>query len=132
MLTGLVVPFLPEFALYRIRQAEIQSFGAVRFMKGPTTMALTNNAAVDRPPLTPKFCQDLVVRNTPLPERFKNNPEQDLSELGVDDKEQAAQHKSNIQADLHANQYGIKQSDIKTGPGVSVHGCSVSVLGHAH
>lgn len=87
---------------------------------------------VDRPLLTPQFCQDVVVRNTPDKNAFNDKQGQDLSELGVVDTDQAGQHKSNIQNDLHENQYAIKQSDIKTGPGVTVHQCATSVLGHAH
>ena len=85
-----------------------------------------------RPLLTPAFCQQVVVRNTPDPDNFKNDPEQDLSELGVVDTTRAGQHRANIQADLHANQFSIKQSDVKTGPGISVHTCRDSVLNHAH
>lgn len=96
------------------------------------TKITSKKTALDRPLLTPAFCQQVVVRNTPDPDAFKNDPDQDLSELGVVDDDQAGQHKSNIQADLHKNQFAIKQSDIQTGPGVSVHQCAVSVLGDAH
>lgn len=91
-------------------------------------------ALEERAVLTPKFCQDVIVRNTPDPQAFRDDPDpdKDLSELGVIDDDQAGQHRSNIQADLHKNQFAIKQMDIATGPGVTVHQCAVSVLGHAH
>ncbi|MDQ2844667.1 MAG: hypothetical protein M3Y72_27215 [Acidobacteriota bacterium] len=86
----------------------------------------------ERPLLTPDFCQEVVVRNAPWPKRFNNDPEQDLSELGIVEKDQAAQHKARIQADLHQNQFSIAQGNIRTGPGVSVGDSSDSVLTHAH
>jgi hypothetical protein len=77
------------------------------------------------------FCQKVVVRNAPCPDKFSGKTEQTLDELGVVDSDQAAIHKSKIQADLRANGFAIKQDDIKSGVGVSVYDCGDSVLCHA-
>ena len=87
----------------------------------------------DRELLTPAFCQKAVVDTTPGGSAaFKDDPTQDLSELGIVDSDSAAQHRANLQDFLHTRQFVIKQRDIVTGPGVQVHECAVSVLGHAH
>lgn len=88
--------------------------------------------SLERPVLTPDFCQDIVVRKAPWPDKFNGDPDQDLSALGVVDSDQAAQHKARIQSELHKDQFSIAQADVASGPGVSVGDCSDSVLTHAH
>jgi hypothetical protein len=84
-----------------------------------------------RPALTPSLCLNIVVNAAPHP-TTPPNPADDLFNLGVVDSQATFDHKSNIQAALHAIQFQIAQNDIQSGPGVLVGTCSNSVLGNAH
>ena len=85
----------------------------------------------DRPALTPDLCQKIVVDATPNPGVFTNRS-QDLFDLGVVDTVQKQVHQAKIQKALSVIQFQIAQSDITSGPGVTVGDSSDSVLGNAH
>lgn len=89
-----------------------------------------SGAAAERPALTPQFCQNVVVRNTPKPQLFKD-PSQVLGELGVIDSLQVKFHKAAIKSDLQKNQYSIDVDDISSGAAVAVSDCSASVQNNA-
>src|ERR1700722_1179385 len=84
-----------------------------------------------RQDLTPDLCQQIVVNATPKPAAFKNRS-QDLFDLGVIDGTQKQIHQGRIQSALSKLGFQIAQSDITSGPGVTVGDCADSVLGNAH
>lgn len=85
----------------------------------------------ERPDLTPDLCQTIVVKATAEPARFTNRS-QDLFDLGVVDTTQQQIHKGRVQTVLSKIGYQIAQSDISSGPGITVGASSDSVLGNAH
>ena len=80
--------------------------------------------------LTPEFCQDVCVRNTPNPDQF-DDPDQILKDLGVIDGNTTRAHKAGVQDDLRSSGWQIKQDDIKSSPTTKVADCRDSLLERA-
>jgi hypothetical protein len=81
--------------------------------------------------LTPQDAQDIVVNNTPRPDKF-NGPDQLLKDLGILGDPQVVGHKAGIISDLSDRGLSIDRNTIKSGPGVAVADSRDSVLDNAN
>jgi hypothetical protein len=81
-------------------------------------------------PLDPGTCTNIVVNDTPHPDKFRG-PDQLLKDLGIIGDTEAEVHKSGIIKDVTDLGFSIDASDISSGPAVNVGDCTASVLDNA-
>jgi hypothetical protein len=81
--------------------------------------------------LTPQEAQDIVVTNTPRPNKF-SGPDQLLKDLGILGDAEVTAHKAGIVADVAKKGLTIDENDIQSGPGIDVATCRDSVLDNAN
>jgi hypothetical protein len=80
--------------------------------------------------LDPDECTDIVVNDTPHPDKFRG-PDQLLKDLGIIGDIEVEVHKAGIIKDLAKLGFSIDASDISSGPAVNVGDCTASVLDNA-
>lgn len=80
--------------------------------------------------LDSETCAEIVVNNTPKPERYRGT-QQPLRDLGVVGLDEVETHHAGIIADLDRLGFHIDAGDITSGPTVNVGDCAASVMGNA-